>query len=102
MYNLFLVLAVGCAISFVPEGVHADVVRNACMSSKAKSKSVRLCSCIQAAADASLSNSEQKLTAKMIKDPELSQDVKASNSWRNERFWKRYTTFSQLAQKYCS
>lgn len=86
----------------LPQLASADVVKRACLSSSAKSKSVRLCGCIQAAADATLNGTEQRKTAKLISNPDLSQDVKASDSWSNERFWERYTTFSEVAQKYCS
>lgn len=90
------------ALWVVPTGSSASVVKNACMSSSAKTKSRSLCTCIQAAADATLNNRDQRKTAKMIGDPDLSQQIKASDSWSNERCWDRYTKFSELAQKFCS
>ena len=98
----FIIYSTILAALTLPHVASADVVKRACLASSAKTKSVRLCGCIQAAADATLNGTEQRKTANLISNPELSQDVKASDSWSNERFWKRYTTFSQVAQKYCS
>ncbi len=98
----FIIYSTILAAFSMPHFASADIVKRACLSSSAKTKSVRLCGCLQVAADATLNGAEQRKTAELISDPDLSQDVKASDSRRNERFWKRYTTFSQVAQKYCS
>ena len=89
-------------LSLLSTTAQADVVRKACLFSTSKSANSRMCSCIQAAADATLNRSDQNLAASMIRDPEKSQDVKTSNRRSMEKFWERYENFGKLAEAYCS
>ncbi|MGA1759866.1 MAG: hypothetical protein ACO39Z_03900 [Paracoccaceae bacterium] len=96
------ILIIVFGLSLLSTAAQADVVRKACLVSTSKSANSRMCSCIQAAADATLNRSDQNLAASMIRDPEKSQDVKTSNRRSMEKFWERYENFGKLAEAYCS
>ncbi|PIE14271.1 MAG: hypothetical protein CSA68_10690 [Rhodobacterales bacterium] len=76
-------------------------IRRACMKSDRQASSHSLCSCIQQAADQTLSRSDQRKAAKFFKDPQMAQDVKMSKNAGNDAFWDRYKKFGATARNYC-
>ena len=76
-------------------------VGKACMAADRKSASVRLCSCVQQAANHTLSSSEQRRAATFFENPQLAQDIRQSDNRSSERFWKRYKNFSSIAKRMC-
>jgi hypothetical protein len=90
------------AALLVPATLDAGAIERACKSSDRKNVSRALCSCIQEAADATLTLSEQRKAAKFFKDPQKAQDTRQSDNSSNETFWKRYKNFGLTAQTYCA
>ena len=86
---------------FVPNVLSAEVVKNACLSVEQKRTDLDTCKCIQVAADATLTVSDQKLAASMILNPEKSQKIRTSSRRSMEKFWERYVNFGELAEAYC-
>ena len=79
----------------------AGRIERACKASDRKAASRALCNCVQRAADAKLSNADQRLASKFFKKPDLAQETRQSDDPRKERFWKRYKSFSAHAAKVC-
>lgn len=79
----------------------ASAIRKACMSG-VRAGSPGLCSCIQAAADRTLTKRDQKLAAKFFKDPDRAQEIRQSKRRQHEVFWDRYKNFGAYAEAYCS
>jgi hypothetical protein len=94
--------AMALCITFVAGFAHAGPVGKACLKSDRKAASRTLCTCIQQAADMTLSGSDQKRVAKFFNDPEAVQKVKLSDSDRDDEFWTRYRNFSDTAQGVCA
>ncbi|NBR33445.1 MAG: hypothetical protein EBT90_01915 [Rhodobacteraceae bacterium] len=86
---------------FVPHVLCAEVVKNACLSVERKRADLDTCKCIQVAADATLTVSDQKLAASIILNPEKSQEIRSSSRRSMEQFWERYVNFGDLAEAYC-
>lgn len=80
--------------------ISKDIAR-ACLSSERGFGKGTLCSCIQKAADRTLTRRDQKLAAGFFADANLAQSVRRSDSRRDEEFWDRYRKFNATAQKYC-
>jgi len=79
----------------------ADAIRKACMASD-RGGNRSLCSCIQDAADMTLSGSDQRRAAKFFKDPEEAHATWVSQSSADDAFWERYKSFGQTAEEYCA
>ncbi len=73
----------------------------ACEAAGRRAASAALCSCIQQVANQSLSNSDQSRAAAFFDDPQLAQDTRQSDRSGDERFWKRYKAFTDLAAQIC-
>lgn len=80
----------------------AGLIERACIKSERGAGNRSLCGCIQAAADATLSRSDQRLAAKFFRDPHMAQEIRQSDNASHEVFWKRYKEFGATAQGYCS
>ena len=94
-------LVIICAL-LAPSFASAGAIERACNASDRKSVSRSLCSCIQQAADATLTNSAQRKAAKFFKDPDKAQDTRQANGSSNETFWKRYKNFGATAEAWCT
>lgn len=77
-------------------------VSKACMAAGRQSASPSLCSCVQVAANQTLSGSEQKRAADFFEDPQKAQDTRQSDNSATEAFWRRYKNFVQTAEAMCS
>ncbi len=98
MRYLILMAALGA----VPTVASADVIARACMSSGRTAANSQLCSCIQQAADMTLSNRDQRRAAKFFRDPHEAQEVRQSDRRTDEEFWLRYKSFGETAEAFCS
>lgn len=85
-----------------PTITFAGPISSACLKSDRAAASRSLCSCLQKAADVTLSRREQRKAAKMFNKPDLAQEVRMSDSRRDEEFWSKYTTFGKFATANCS
>ncbi len=76
-------------------------ISKACMASDRKARSRALCGCIQAAADQTLSGSQQRRAVKFYRDPHSAQEIRQSDRPSNERFWKAYADYGKRARQLC-
>ncbi|WP_227271684.1 hypothetical protein [Roseobacter weihaiensis] len=60
------------------------------------------CGCIQAAANLTLSQSDQQRAVRFFGEPELLQQIKLSDSPENERFWYAWAGFAETAETMCA
>lgn len=77
-------------------------ISKACLQSDRKAANLRLCGCVQAVANGSLSKGDQKQAASFFRDPHEAQVVRQSDNPRNEAFWKRYKAFVAKSGQVCS
>ena len=80
----------------------AETIRQACLLSDRGVGQVRLCHCLQGAADRTLSRQDQRLAARFFRDPDYAQKLRRSDRRKDEAFWERYETFGERAEKSCS
>ena len=79
----------------------AETIRKACLFSDRGRVQPRLCSCLQGAADRTLSAKDQRTAAGFFRDPDEAQRVRRSDRRRDEAFWERYERFGETARKAC-
>src|SRR6056297_2531495 len=77
-------------------------ISKACMASDRKARSRALCGCIQAAADQTLTGSQQRRALAFYGNPQLAQDTRQSDSASDERFWAAYRAYGERAERLCS
>ena len=95
------VLGLSLAAAAPAPGHARGIIENACLKADRRAASRPLCACIQAAADAVLSGSEQRRGAKFFDDPHMSQEIRASDRRADEKFWEKWKVFGATADKYC-
>lgn len=76
-------------------------IGKACIAADRKAANPALCSCVQRAANATLTASEQVRAAAFFDNPQEAQDTRQSDNSSSERFWKRYKNFSSTAKQMC-
>tara|TARA_R110002051_G_scaffold36609_3_gene79303 strand:- start:5601 stop:5903 length:303 start_codon:yes stop_codon:yes gene_type:complete len=76
-------------------------VGKACMKADRSAASSQLCSCVQSAANQTLSGSEQRRAATFFENPQMAQDARQSDARSTEAFWTRYKRFSATATQMC-
>ncbi len=103
-HAIAVLLCAGTLTWTAPEPVFAanGVIERACRTSGRNSATPRLCGCIQAVANHSLSRSERRRAAKLFKDPNMAQEIRQSDRRSDETFWKNYRAFGDLARRSCS
>ena len=74
----------------------------ACNIHNRRAASQARCGCVQAAADLTLTQSEQQRSARFFAEPELLQQVKLSDSPASERFWYAWAAFADTAEALCA
>ena len=95
----YLLIAAFAATFAVP--AMAGTIQRACMAGD-RPGNARLCSCIQAAADRTLTTTDQRLAAEFFRNPDRAQEIRMSDRRAHEVFWKRYKNFGAVAEAYCS
>ncbi|PPB82215.1 hypothetical protein LV82_00140 [Albidovulum inexpectatum] len=98
MKYLYLATAV---LALSPAAADAGAIESACQRA-GKPVSRALCSCIQSVADRTLSRSDQKLAAKLLRDPDKADEIRASRRNSHKAFWERYRAFGSRAEQTCS
>ncbi|CAD0184953.1 hypothetical protein RUESEDTHA_01836 [Ruegeria sp. THAF57] len=99
----FLFIAI-CAASLmaVAPVANAAQIKQACLASDRSAATRDRCSCIQRVANQALTRSDQKTVAKWFTDPHQAQELKMSQTARDDALWDRYRAFGQMAQAICS
>ena len=85
----------------LPTLAPAGPVDRACMRSDRAKANTQVCACIQQAADATLSRSDQRRAAAFFTNPDEAQAMRVSRSGSDSAFWTRYRAFGAAAQAYC-
>ncbi|MEL6518807.1 MAG: hypothetical protein AAFQ39_13905 [Pseudomonadota bacterium] len=88
------------ALILMPTVAQPGDIQRACLMSP-RAASAPVCACIQAAANQTLTARDQRLAASFFADPGLAQEVRRSDRRRDERFWDRYRSFGQTAERFC-
>ncbi|MEL6619968.1 MAG: hypothetical protein AAFP16_13910 [Pseudomonadota bacterium] len=60
------------------------------------------CGCVQAVANQSLTNDDQRRGAGFFDDPHQAQVTRQSDRPSDERFWRRWKDYSQSAARICT
>ena len=94
-------LAAGAA-TLAPAMAEARIIENACIQSDRAQGNRGLCNCIQRAADATLTRTDQRRAARFFRDPDQAQVVRMSKTRADNDFWTRYRSFGDLAEQYCA
>lgn len=92
------------AAAAFPEGrvpFAEGAIGNACRVHRRAGATRSRCGCIQAAADLTLSKTEQQRGTGYFSDPGRLQDVRQSDSRADERFWQAWTRFAETAEALC-
>lgn len=87
--------------TLAPMAALAGPVETACNRSDRPGASRPLCRCIEAAADHTLTRSEQRRAARFFTDPDEAQAVRMSPTRADNEFWARYRAFGALAEQMC-
>ncbi|EYD72276.1 hypothetical protein [Limimaricola hongkongensis] len=87
------------ALAACGSGRPSGPISRACEASDRPGANVALCSCVQGAADATLSGSEQRRAAKFFDDPQRAQDTRQEDG--SGAFWSRYKAFANRAEAIC-
>ena len=77
-------------------------IGDACLGSGREARSRRLCGCIQAAANRTLSGAQQRRAVAFYGNPHLAQQIRQSDRWSDERFWEAYAAYGERAGQLCS
>ena len=102
MTTIALCAALAAAAAPTPPAQAASgEISRACRISDRPAATPRLCRCIQRVANETLNRSERRKAARFFSDPHRAQEIKMSNRGSDERFWKRYKAFGELAQAIC-
>lgn len=84
-----------------PAPVAFGPISKACLQSDRKKKSRQLCTCIQAAADKTLSRSDQRRSVAFYQNPHLAQEIRTSDRDTDAKFWDAYAAYAQEAERMC-
>ena len=76
-------------------------IGSACMEAGRSGANPALCSCVQQAADRTLSRSEQRRAADFFAEPDQAQAARAADDAGSRQFWARYRAFTNTAEALC-
>lgn len=77
-------------------------ISKACLQSGREGRSRELCGCIQAAADKTLTSSQQRRSVGFYSNPHLAQEIRQSDRPVDEKFWEAYVNYGKLAEQLCN
>ena len=102
MKTIRLTLLVGAMMTAgLASYAEAGALKRACVKSDRSAANPALCGCIQRIADQTLTRSEQRMVSKFFRDPNLAQQVRKSDTTRDDQFWVRYMAFGKTARASC-
>ena len=99
-HAMYSVLVAG--LIFAAPMARADAIKRACLQSDRTAANPPLCTCIQSAADRTLSSRDQRTGAKFFDDPHAAQEMRQSDRRSHEAFWERWRNFGEAAEALCS
>lgn len=81
--------------------VAAGPINDACLASDRTARSRKLCGCIQAVANQTMTGSEQRRAATFYSSPHQAQVVRQSDRASDEHFWKVYRAYGERSEQVC-
>lgn len=87
--------------NFTPMPVASGPISDACLASDRTARSRKLCGCIQAVANQTLTGSEQRRAATFYSNPQQAQNVRQSERATDEQFWKAYRAYGERSERVC-
>ncbi len=96
-----LVLAAVLVLAACGGGRVTGDVSKACLAGGRQAANPALCSCVQQAANQTLTGAEQRRAATFFADPQRAQDTRQSSGSADRNFWTRYRAFTSLAETMC-
>ena len=93
-------MMIGALLALTGGAAQADTILRACLNGERAGNPV-LCSCIQEAANRTLTSGDQRLAATFFRDPDKAQAIRQSARRDHEVFWQRYKNFGAFAASIC-
>ncbi len=81
--------------------VASGPISDACLASDRTARSRKLCGCIQAVANQTLTGSEQRYAATFYNNPQQAQNVRQSERATDAQFWKAYRAYGERSERVC-
>ena len=81
--------------------VASGPINTACQQSNREGRTRGLCGCIQAAADQTLTQAQQRRSVAFYTAPELAQEVRQSDRQIDRQFWEAYVNYGKRAEQIC-
>lgn len=78
-----------------------QTIARACMASERGAQAQALCGCIQVVADQVLTPAEQRRGAELFLAPHKAQEIRASGSRSDARFWEKWQAMAAQAGSVC-
>ncbi len=94
-------LVLAAALAAFATSALAGPIERACNQSDRKAANRSLCSCIQQAADMTLSGSDQRRAVGVFKNPDKAHKTWMSKTQSDDAFWDRYKAFEAQAVAIC-
>ncbi len=88
-------------VAGAPAQFASGPIGTACLVHRRPGASRERCGCIQAAANQTLSPSQQQRSVRYFSEPGLLQDVRQSDSASNRAFWEAWKRFADTAETFC-
>jgi hypothetical protein len=101
MIRIGVVLAALLTLAACGGGRVSGEIATACLTAGRSAANPALCSCVQRAANETLSSAEQRRAAQFFADPQRAQDTRTSDRPEDAAFWRRYRAFADRAQAIC-
>lgn len=76
-------------------------IGTACLVHRRPGATRERCGCIQAAANQTLSQSQQQRSVRFFSEPGQLQDVRQSDNAGNRAFWEAWKRFAETAETFC-
>ncbi|MCV3274350.1 hypothetical protein [Roseobacter sinensis] len=76
-------------------------IGTACLVHRRPGATRERCGCIQAAANQTLSPSQQQRSVRFFSEPGLLQDIRQSDNPANRTFWETWNRFADTAETFC-
>ena len=102
--RFFLALSCLCVLTACGgsggRGVSGEIAQ-ACLAADRSAANPALCSCVQRAANQTLSASDKRRVVEFFGDPEVAHAMKINDSPFAEAFWDRYREFVSTSRQMC-
>ncbi len=100
--TVFAAALLALALPLAPAPAAAGPIERACLNSGRAAATRALCSCIDRVAAQTLTRGDQRQAARFFRDPQRAQDVRMSQTERDNAFWQRYRAFASAAETHCA